>query len=117
MLANLLSWFNFPVGDSAFYSVFGLVFVFFGIALLVAIFTVLGIVMKKINARPKKEKQEKKAKAKKNEKTQDKPVVPSIEETQGLSPEIVAVISAAIAAYYESENAKCDFVVRRIKKL
>ncbi|MDE7159140.1 MAG: OadG family protein [Clostridiales bacterium] len=109
-MLNLLSWFKFNVGEGAFYSVFGFVFVFLGIALLVGIFAVLGIVMKKVNA--------KKPRVKKSKKGQPvEETVLSVEEEEGLSAQTVAAITAAIAMYYESENVKCDFVVKRIKKL
>ena len=109
MLHSILSdWFKLNVGEGAFYAVFGFLFVFAGIALLVTIFTVLGVIMKKVNARrPKKRK------------IKSKVPLPESEpmEEEELSPEVVAAITAAIAAMYESENAKCDFVVRRIKRL
>ncbi len=82
MINSILSdWFKLNVGDGAFYAIFGFLFVFAGIALLVVIFTVLGVIMK------------------------------------GISPEVVAAITAAIMAVYEGENAKCDFIVKRIKRL
>ena len=110
MLSSILSnWFQMNVGDGAFYAVFGFLFVFAGIALLVTIFTVLGIVMKKLNARkPKKRKIKSKVVIEQEEE-------PANEEED--DAEVVAAIMAAISAVYESENAKCDFVVRRIKRL
>lgn len=102
MLSNLL--FNFPIGDGAFYSVFGFVFVFVGIAVLIAIFTIVGIVMKKATAR------------KRTKKESETPVL-QIEEEDGVTPEVVAAITAALMAFYVTENVKCDFVVRRIKKI
>ena len=110
-MANLLAWFKYPVGDGAFYAAFGYVFVFLGIAILVFLFTILGIVMKKINARKPKKKR---VRAKDGEETA---ITSKIEVEEEISPEIVAVISAAIAAVYEGENVKCDFVVRKIRKL
>ena len=109
MLQSILSnWFQMDVGDGAFYAVFGFLFVFIGIALLVVIFTVLGVVMKKLNARkPKKRKIKSKVVIEQDE-------VPADEEDD---PEVVAAIMAAISAVYEGENAKCDFIVRRIKRL
>ena len=103
MINSILSdWFKLNVGDGAFYAIFGFLFVFAGIALLVVIFTVLGVIMK-----PKK----KKIKTKKEEPVQTKV------EDEGISPEVVAAITAAIMAVYEGENAKCDFIVKRIKRL
>lgn len=100
-------WFQFNVGDGAVYAVFGLAFVILGIALLVAIFTVLGIVMRKINEakRPPAES-----------------IVPEHPVTAGaapddIPPEVVAAIVGALTAYYEEEKVTCDFVVRRIKRI
>ena len=109
MINSILSdWFKLNVGDGAFYAIFGFLFVFAGIALLVVIFTVLGVLMKKMNARKPKKK---KIKTKKEEPVQTKV------EDEGISPEVVAAITAAIMAVYEGENAKCDFIVKRIKRL
>lgn len=109
MLTNLLDgWFKFDVGEGAFYAVFGFLFVFLGITLLILIFTVLGKVMAKVNARKKEPKKQAKAEA---------PQTPAVAIEEGASPELIAVISAAIAAYYEGTQQKCDFVVRRIKRL
>lgn len=103
-MSSLLQWFQFDVGEGAFYAVFGLIFVILGISLLVVIFTVLGLVMKKVQSKshaPKEKMAETTVK----------------EEDVGLKPEVVAAITAALTAYYEQENVKCDFVVRRIKKV
>lgn len=111
MLFNLLDgWFKINLGEGAFYAAFGFIFVFLGITLLVVLFTLLGLGMKKFNARKPRQK---KVKRKKGEKILAEAPKPEEE----ISPETVAVISAAIAAYYERENVPCDFVVRRIKKL
>ena len=109
MINSILSdWFKLNIGDGAFYAIFGFLFVFAGIALLVVIFTVLGVIMKKVNARKPKKK---KIKTKKVE-----PEKTEAEEEE-ISPEVGAAITAAIMAVYEGENAKCDFVVKRIKRL
>ncbi len=108
-MSNLLAWFKFPIGEGAFFAGFGFVFVFAGIALLVVLFTLLGLAMKKINARKPKKK---KVKGEKHT-----PAEESVKTEEAISPETVAVITAAIAAVYEGEKVKCDFVVRRIRKL
>lgn len=105
----LLAWFKYDIGEGAFDAVFGYLFVFLGIALLVTIFTIFGIVMRKVNGRKPKKK-----------KVKDHEIVfpRQTEEEEGEIPEeVVAVIMAAISAVYEGENTKCDFVVRRIKRL
>ena len=114
MLTNLLDgWFKLNVGDGAFYSVFGFLFVFVGIVILVLLFTGLGRIMKEVN-KPRPPRKKKKREKGSEVKPAEEPA-PSVQE--GITPELVAVISAAVAAYYEGENVKCDFVVKRIKKL
>lgn len=113
MLNLLDGWFKINLGDAAFYAVFGFLFVFVGIVLLILIFTLLGFIMKKVNARQKKERKPKR----KEVVVADNTVSPVSEPTDGISPELVAVITAAVASCLEQENAQCDFVVRRIKKL
>ncbi len=102
------SWFKFNVGEGAFYAVFGFVFVFLGIALLILFFMLLGMIMKRVNARAEKKRAPRQPAATSAE-------APARDEE--LSPEVLAVITAAIAAYYEGEQVKCDFVVRRIKRI
>ena len=107
-MLNLLAWFKFDVGEGAFYAVFGFLFVFLGIALLAAICTRHGLITKKVNAR--------KPRVKKGKKPQTETVAATDGE-ETLSPQTVAAITAAVAMYFEQENVKCDFVVKRIKKL
>ena len=100
---------KYDIGEGAFMALFGFLFVVCGIVLLILIFTGLGKLMAIRNAKSGKGK-------KRAPKEQPKQKTESPKE-EGVTPELVAVISAAIAAYYEDENVKCDFVVRRIKKL
>lgn len=107
-MMNLLDgWFKLNPGEGAFYAIFGFLFVFIGIALLIAILYLVGYVMVKANAR--------KAKAKKEEEVPVKASEPAVEE--GISPEIVAAITAAVAVVMEEGTQKCDFVVRKIRKI
>ena len=115
MLTNLLDgWFKLNVGDGAFYAVFGFLFVFVGIVILVLLFTGLGKIMKEVN-KPRAPRKKKKKETGSEVQPAEQEPASSVQE--GVTPELVAVISAAIAAYYEGENVKCDFVVKRIKKL
>ncbi len=93
------------IGDGAIYSVFGLVFVMLGISLLVLIFMLFGFGMKKWNERKKKEP------------PAPAPAPAPAEAAEGIPPEVVAAITAAVAVYLEGEQVKCDFVVRRIRKI
>lgn len=110
MLMNLLDgWFKYDLGEGAFYAVFGFVFVFFGIALLILLFAALGKIMD-VAAHRKKTKKAATAEI-------PAPVVPAEENGDAVSPEVVAAITAALTAFYEEERVKCEFVVKRIRKI
>ena len=102
----LLDSIKVDLGEGAFYAVFGFLFVFVGIALLIAIFAALGFLMKRSNGRKRKD-----------EVRQSAVATEPMNAEEGIPPETVAVIAAALAAYYEAAPQKCDFVVRRIKRL
>ena len=100
---------NADLGESALYAILGFLIVFLGIAFLIFIVWGVGQLMAKFNGE--------KASVKKQE--EPAPVVAptsSVEEDE-LSDELVAVITAAITAYYQKENKKCDFTVKRIKRI
>ena len=108
MLTNLLDgWFKINIGEGAFYAVFGFIFVFLGITLLILFFMALGWLMRKIEKR----------KATKKKKPEAPAPAPVLQEEAGVTPEVVAAITAALMAYYETEHSECEFVVRRIKRL
>jgi len=97
---------------SLLYALIGFVVVFIGIALLILIIWLIGYVFKNIES-------------KKSEKVE--PAV-TIEEVSGstvseseasdeIPDEIKAVIMAAIIGYYDKKEEKCEFTVRRIKRL
>ena len=94
-----------PIGEALLYAGIGLLVVFLGIALLVLIVWLLGLAMNKFTAVQKKEK------------TTDK-----VETTQApvqkdeLDDQTVAVITAAIAAYYQKQQIPCEFVIKKIKR-
>lgn len=106
-------WFQFDVGEGAFFAIFGLVFVVLGITLLVLILAGIGKIMSAIN-----ERRAKKAEIASLDETPAAPKAAGpAEQENGVSPEEIAAITAALMAYYTAEQTKCDFVVRRIKRL
>lgn len=114
MLANLLVEAGYPkkigVGEAAIDALIGYIVVFLGIALLVGVVWLVGKLFDKAKAQKtttqsEKQVQEPKAQGAKQETTDE------------LSEETVAVITAAIMAYYERENRKCEFTVKRIKRI
>ena len=123
MLTNLLSGLTpeqlaykdkkIPVSEATIDAIIGFVVVFFGIAILVGVLWLVGYLMKKSTGT-----------ASKQDKVEEKPVKPEVkaellplENTNDLDEETVAVIMAALTAYYQTNNPKCEFTVRRIKRI
>ncbi len=96
-------------GEAALYAALGFMIVFLGISFLIFVVWAVGQLISKF---------ESKAKA---EKVESKPVQeiakPQTVEEDELSDEVIAVITAAITAYYQKENKKCEFTVKRIKRI
>lgn len=103
----------------------GMLIVFGLLALIVIILTIMERIMRKSGEKPKKERKNLKElfknKIQKNEPEPEVTVTPTASETQfqGVSPEVVAAITAAISAYMgeECEGSNQKFIVRNIKKL
>lgn len=103
----------------------GILIVFGLLALIVIVLTIMERIMRKSGEKPKKERKNLKELFKnKMQKNESKPkaiVTPTASETQfqGVSPEVVAAITAAISACMgeECEGSNQKFIVRNIKKL
>ncbi len=103
----------------------GILIVFGLLALIVVVLTIMERIMRKSGEKPKKERKNLKElfknKMQKNEPEPEATVTPTASETQfqGVSPEVVAAITAAISAYMgeECEGSNQKFIVRNIKKL
>ena len=98
------------IGEAAIYALLGFIVVFLGITFLIFIVWVVGKLMNSFANKPKKEK-------KVTEEPAPAPTQSVVQETEEISEETVAVITAAIMAYYVKENRKCEFTVKRIKRL
>ena len=103
MLQNLLATNKYL--ESVLYAGLGFLIVFLGIAFLIFIVWLAGKVIT----------------LKKN---QTEKIIPKNQSTdiepsgiEGVSEETIAVIMAALMAYYQTEQPKCDFTVRRIKRI
>lgn len=120
------SWFSFQMdpGTAAFYAVFGFLFVFLGIILLIAIIYLLGKLMVVLTPRLAALKQRRTLKkAGRQGKTEGRgaeetvgDLIPALQREE-LPPELVAAITAAVLAFCKESAPKCDFIVRRIKRL
>lgn len=108
MAYNLMAVTAGQIMDSALYAVLGFGIVFLGIAFLIFVVWLVGKVMSRKNGKPKTEAPVKK----------EEPVVVAKEPVkEEISEETIAVIMAALMAYYEKNNPKCEFTVRRIKRI
>ena len=107
MLQNILATSKYF--ESALYAVLGFLIVFIGIAFLIFVVWLAGKVFSKINSGKKST-----PKVISSPRQEELPVV---EEAEEVSEETVAVIMAALMAYYQVERPKYEFTVRRIKRI
>lgn len=108
MLYNLLAdpMRTVGVGEASLYALMGFMLVFVGIAFLIFVVWLVGKIMTTFENRPKKDKNPK----------QETAMEPVVEEDE-LSEETIAVIMGALMAYYQTNNPKCEFKVKRIKRI
>ncbi len=133
-------------GEPFLYALIGFCVVFLGICILILIIWLIGLLMRKTNnlafitehkqrsaqkkaekavredqERQAKEHAEKLARGEVEDEEADLAALAAMEGglsvEDGIPPEIVAVIMAAVAACYEKGSPKAEFVVRRIKRL
>ncbi|MDE7167764.1 MAG: OadG family protein [Clostridia bacterium] len=105
-------YFSDRFGEPAIYALIGFLIVFIGIVLIIAIIWLIGLLMRKTNnlafltniGKTKKKKED----VSSSEAVADSDEVPN---------EVKAAIIAAIMAYYSEEKPKCEFKVKRIKRL
>ena len=97
-------------GEAALYAVLGFAVVFVGIAFLIFVVWLVGRLMAKTAG-----KTEGKPQPKVKEPPKAQPAIKS--ESDEITDETVAIITAAIMAYYQQNNPKCEFTVKRIKRI
>ncbi len=95
------------IGEAALYALIGLLVVFAGIAFLILIVWAVGKAMDKTAA---------KAKSKPAESAKPDTSV-AVTNDEEISEETIAVIMAALTAYYQTNNPKCEFTLKRIKRM
>ena len=112
---NLLSLINDPnslgIGEACLYALIGFVVVFLGIALIIFIIWLIGLVMRKTDNLSFLNKIGKKKKKENNQET-----VEAVRSDE-IPAEVKVAIVAAIAAYYSKAPAKCEFKVKKIKRI
>lgn len=106
------------IGEASLYALIGFLVVFCGISFLILIVWLVGKLLVKVekNAREKTIKQSQASIPEKKE-----PIVENLSiaeaKEERVSDETVVLIMAALMAYYEKNNPKCEFTVKRIKKI
>ncbi len=103
-----------PVGEATLYALLGFAVVFIGIAFLIFVVWLVGKIMSKDNG-TKTEKTVKIKEPKPQEKQEEALAV--ADATEEISEETIAIITAAIMAYYQTSQPKCEFRVKRIKRI
>ncbi len=110
MLNSLLA--NLSIGEAALYALIGFLVVFGGIAFLIFIVWLVGKAKAYLSGQPvvaPKQAQPKK--------TQAPAPAPQVAATDEIPEEVVAVITAALMAYYKQAKPQCGFIVKRIKRI
>ena len=109
MLLNVLAnTVTITLSETALYALIGVLIVFIGILFLILVVSIIGKVFSLKNQQKPTPKVEK-------EKTV--PLLPQNKEDE-IPEEVVAVIMASIMAYYQNENGtRCEFKVKRIKRI
>ena len=100
------------IGEASLYALLGFVVVFLGIAFLIFIVWAVGKLMATFD-----KKMESKKNTPKNKQTTETPATPNAATEEEISEETVAAITAALMAYYVQENKKCEFTIKRIKRM
>ncbi len=118
MTDNLLALINqegsLNIGEACIYALVGFIIVFVGILLIILIIWLIGLLMRKTDNLAFLSNIGKKKKG--------AAVTPVTEEVtqdsgDGVPDEVKAAIIAAIMAYYSEEAPKCEFKVKRIKRI
>ena len=103
------------IGEAAIDALLGFI-VFIGIAFLVFVVWLVGYIMRKTSGKQPIKKKEKVEKEVIEDKETTSPV-PVSETFEEIPEETVAAITAALMAYYAKEKPKCEFTVKRIKRI
>lgn len=116
MINNFLSILNqegsLELGEACLYALIGFAVVFAGIVIIILIIWLIGLLMRKTDNLAFLNKIGKSRKKVNNQVVEEK-----VAEDEEISPEVRAAIVAAIMAYYTAEKPKCEFKVKRIKRI
>ena len=112
-------YFSDRFGEPAIYALIGFLIVFAGILLIIGIIWLIGLLMRKTNNLAFLSNFGKKIKSaitKKKKKEEPAEAQTSVDGGD-IPDEVKVAIIAAIMAYYSEEKPKCEFKVKRIKRL
>jgi len=98
------------ISEVSLYALIGFLVVFSGITFLILIVWLVGKMMSKSSKTIKQERT-------KEPKKQEVPATVNVVESEEISEETIAVIMAALTAYYQKNNPKCEFTLKRIKRM
>ena len=110
-------YFSDRFGEPAIYALIGFVIVFLGIVLIIGIIWLIGLLMRKTNNLAFLSNLGKKIKSKLKKKKEELVSTETVSDTDEVPDEVKAAIIAAIMAYYSAEKPKCEFKVKRIKRI
>ncbi|MCD8040416.1 MAG: OadG family protein [Clostridia bacterium] len=114
------NWYFDNKAESFIYAGIGILVVFAGILILIGVISLLGFIFKKLdekgvlNRKTKKSKKKAEQAAAASEAVQQQPAEAASDE---IPDEVKVAIMAAIMAYYQTEQPKCEFTVKRIKRI
>lgn len=124
MLYNLLANGRDPfrqadIGEASLYALIGFAVVFIGIAFLIFIVWATGKIVSAFEGKSsnKAKKRKEKSVVKADAPSSNENATATQVETEEISEETVAIITAAIMAYYQENNPKCEFTLKRIKRI
>ena len=116
MINNFLSLLNqegnLELGEACLYALIGFAVVFAGIVVIILIIWLIGLLMRKTDNLAFLNKI-----GKRRNKANGQVAEEKTQKEEEISPEVRAAIVAAIMAYYTAEKPKCEFKVKRIKKI
>lgn len=105
---------DFP--EALIYALIGFAIVFVGIAIIIAIIWLIGLLMRKTDNLAFLSKIGKKKEGEEEIEVEQSEKADNIAANE-VPDEVKAAIVAAIMAYYETEKPQCEFIVKRIKRI
>jgi len=97
------------IPEALVYALIGFAVVFLGIVLIIFVIWLVGLVMKRFDG-------EQKTKVEVVPEVNSAPEL-TVAQSDEVSDEVKAAIIAAIMAYYQEKEEKCEFTVRRIRRI